>query len=91
MGTEGNRYVKVQVSFGEVHEPKVSGVSANKQKICGSTVILYSCVCRKHLRSLSSSLDLFQPHMGQLNYWTSTVPVKKAQLRVHVLGSKILF
>ena len=32
MGTEGNRYVNVQVSFGEVHEPKVSGVSANKQK-----------------------------------------------------------
>ena len=32
MGTEGNRYVKVQVSFGEVHEPMVRVVSAKKKK-----------------------------------------------------------
>ena len=35
--------------------------------------------------------ELFQPHMGQFTQWTSTVPVKETQFRVHVVGSKTLF
>ena len=35
--------------------------------------------------------ELFQPHMGQFTYWTSTVPVIGDQFRVHVLRSKTLF
>ena len=37
------------------------------------------------------TLYLFQPQMGQFTKWTSTVPVKGTQFRVHVLGSKTLF
>ena len=33
----------------------------------------------------------FQPQMGQFTSWTSMVPVKGTQFRVHVLWSKTLF
>ena len=37
------------------------------------------------------TIELFQTQMGQFTYWTSTVPVKGTQFRVHILGSKTLF
>ena len=44
-----------------------------------------------HIQLKGRQCKLFQPQMGQFTWWTSTVPIKGAQFRVHVLGSKTLF